>query len=110
MEPIFHITTGSEWIAAQRVGAYEGDTLASEGFVHCSFAQQVSAVANSNFRGRSDLIVLQIDPALLDVQVRVEDLHGGGENFPHVYGPIRVEAIAGVHELSPGDDGSFSFP
>lgn len=103
MERIFHIASLQDWLAAQRTGHYEGDTLATEGFVHCSFANQLADVANASFAGRGDLVVLGIDPDRVVAQLRIED------GFPHVYGPIRVEAVVDVQELSPDPDGSFSF-
>lgn len=104
MERIFHITTVQEWLAAQRVGHYEGDTLDTDGFIHCSFAHQVAGVANATFVGHRDLILLEVEPERLTSQVRTEDA------YPHVYGPIRVEAVVNVHELDASPDGSFSFP
>jgi uncharacterized protein (DUF952 family) len=38
--------------------------------------------------------------------VRLED-GGGGELFPHVYGPIPVASVAAVHPAWFEDDGGF---
>ena len=56
MALIFHITTAAAWEQARAAGAYTADSLATEGFIHCSDPHQVAWVANTRFRGRSDLI------------------------------------------------------
>lgn len=70
-----------------------GASLEEVGFIHCSFAEQLDATRRRFYAGRDDVVVLHIDPELLDAEVRVEDLHGTGEAFPHVYGPIRLDAV-----------------
>lgn len=105
MSWIFHITSASLW--EQGVGSHCGDTLDSEGFIHCSTAAQVVPVANALFRGRRDLVLLRISTDRLTAEVRYESLEGGSERFPHVYGPIEREAVASVEPLRPGPDGAF---
>jgi uncharacterized protein (DUF952 family) len=107
MPVIFHITTAVVWEQAQRAGAYAADSLATEGFIHCSDPHQVVWVANTRFRGRSDLVVLHIREDELGAPVRRENLEGGEWLFPHVYGPIDVRAVASVTVLSPAHDGGF---
>ncbi|MGC0337975.1 uncharacterized protein (DUF952 family) [Streptomyces sp. SLBN-8D4] len=43
-----------------------------------------------------DLVVLVIDPARLDVPLKYEAPAPGAEEFPHVYGPIPVDAVVDV--------------
>jgi uncharacterized protein (DUF952 family) len=54
------------------------------------------------------LILLHIDPTRLDAKVVYENLEGGEQLFPHVYGPIPVPAVVGVTPLLPSEDGSFT--
>ena len=110
MRTLFHITTREESLAAAERGSYEPAGFAQEGFVHCSFLEQVAATAKRIFGGRRDLVLLVIDPARLDGEVVEENLEGGSELFPHVYGPIRWAAVQAVHDLPCGEDGSFSVP
>ena len=107
MPLIFHITTRDAWAEAQATGAYTADSLTSEGFIHCSDPHQVVWVANTRFRGRSDLILLHIREDALDAPVRRENLEGGQWLFPHVYGPICVGAVTAVTSLLPAADGTF---
>jgi len=96
---IFHITTPADWERAQRDGSYTADSLTTEGFIHCSERQQVAWVVNKHFKGRAGLIVLHIDRSRLDADVRHENLEGGEQLFPHVYGAIPVSAVVKVTPL-----------
>ena len=104
---IFHITSRAAWESALGAGLYDADSLATEGFIHCSTADQYIRVANQRFRGRTDLVLLHIDPARLKAQVRFENLEGGETLFPHVYGAIPIGAVLNVVPLLPLEDGSF---
>ena len=77
--------------------------------MHCAFEEQVSGVANSFFRGVAKLIVLRIAIDRLNVEVRYEDLQGGHEPFPHVYGPLNLDAVVATMPLRAGTDGTFTF-
>jgi uncharacterized protein (DUF952 family) len=107
---IYHLTTPALWEEARVAGSYEADSLASEGFIHCSEEQQVAAVANARFRGRTDLVVLHVDEQELDAPVKRENLDGGTELFPHIYGPLRAGAVTHLTPLVPGEEGQFAFP
>jgi uncharacterized protein (DUF952 family) len=104
---LYHIALPDDWAAAQVSGEYttstRGRTLAEEGFIHCSFAEQVQATADRFYRDVNDALVLRIDRARLPSRVVVEDLVGTGELFPHVYGPIPVSAVVDVRPLRPSD-------
>jgi uncharacterized protein (DUF952 family) len=100
---ILHLTELSLWDAAREQGAYtmstRGRTLAEEGFIHCSTRTQLPAVAAflyDSYGGPDELVVLVVDPERLDVPVKYEAPEPGGEAFPHVYGPIPVDAVVRV--------------
>ncbi|HXG11233.1 MAG TPA: DUF952 domain-containing protein, partial [Gemmataceae bacterium] len=80
---IYHIVPRSVW--EQTADLYRTDSLAVEGFIHCSNLDQAERVANQFYAGQADLLVLCIDAGRLGSPVRDE---GVGERFPHVYGPI----------------------
>ena len=71
-ERIYHITSAAQWSAAQAAGAYRGDTLETEGFIHASVARQLAATAQRFYHGRSGLVVLCIDPTRLRSELRFE--------------------------------------
>ena len=108
---IYHITSRAEWEQAQKIGRYEADSLAGQGFIHSSKAGQVLRVANSFYAGRPGLILLAIEPGKLTSPLKWEpgvDL--ATEVFPHIYGPINLEAVYNVLAFEPNPDGTFSLP
>ncbi|HEY2044820.1 MAG TPA: DUF952 domain-containing protein [Jatrophihabitans sp.] len=109
MQPIFHIVAVPEWQAACELGRYAPESLASEGFIHFSFEHQVALVANRLYRGRANLIVVEIDPAALPEPIVLEDLYDADEEFPHVYGAIPTSAEIARHPLNTDSDGRFVF-
>jgi uncharacterized protein (DUF952 family) len=105
---IYHITSKHEASEAQKTGTYTPAAFEREGFIHCSYANQVIAVANRIFKGRPDLVLLEIDPAALDCRVIDENLEGGSELYPHIYGRLKMSAVIRV-DLFPCDkEGKFS--
>ena len=106
---IVHITPRAEWDRARREGAYRGDTLAGEGFIHCSEPRQVVKVADAFYRGRDGLVLLLIDEAKVGPEIKREP-SPQGEPFPHVYGPLNLDAVVGVLDFPPGADGAFAMP
>lgn len=98
--PIHHLALPDDWAKACEAGEYRistrGRSLATEGFIHCSFPHQVRGVAAAFYADIEELVLLTIDPLLLDAEVRVEDTTGGGKDFPHIYGPLPVAAVTDV--------------
>ena len=110
---IYHIAYPADWAAAQRDGEYltssRGLTLAEEGFIHASTAEQLAGVANAFYAGDEDLLVLVIDEERLRPEVVYEDVPGMTEPFPHIYGPLNVDAVVATRPLTRGTDGRFTF-
>ena len=52
MTRIFHIAAIPDWDKAQVRGFYDANTLALEGFIHCSTIRQIIEVANRIFHNR----------------------------------------------------------
>lgn len=105
---IFHITSSAAWEEARATGVYRGDTLDSEGFIHCSLVRQVVDVANARFRGQQGLVLLQIDTARITPEIKYEG--AGEELFPHIYGPLNKEAVIKVYDFLPDRQGLFQLP
>lgn len=107
MAELLHLTERPLWEAARGAGTYEmstrGRTLHEEGFIHCSLPHQLAGVAEMLYgagsgagTGDRDLVVLVIDTERLPVPVRYESLEPGGEEFPHIYGPVPAGAVVEV--------------
>jgi uncharacterized protein (DUF952 family) len=107
MPTILHVTTQAAWGAAG--DAYRGDTLATQGFIHCSTVAQVVPVADALYHGQRDLILLIIETARVAPEIRYEDA-GGGERYPHIYGPLNRDAVTAIIPFPPEPDGTFRLP
>jgi uncharacterized protein (DUF952 family) len=99
MALIYHVTSIQEWTAAQTKGFYEVSSLHTEGFIHCSEAGQVKGVLERYYSGKKDLVKLVINTELLSAPLKYELAPSVNENFPHVYGPINLDAVIGVEEV-----------
>lgn len=111
---IYHITQRKAWDLAQQPGEYRGDTLDTQGFIHCSTVRQVATVANSYYPGQHGLVLLCINASKLQSELRYEAPDGpaveGESAFPHIYGPLNTDAVIAVLEFEPGSDGTFTLP
>ena len=117
MALVFHIAVEADWDEAERRGLYVVPSLDREGFIHCSTSEQVIDTANAFFPGRRDLVLLFVDDQRTTAEVRDEPSadaqHGGTERgevelFPHLYGPLNLDAVVAVEPLRPGSDGTLT--
>jgi len=104
-ESIFHLLSPDEWAEAEEVGVRIASSLEDEGFLHASTRDQLQATANRTFRGRGELVVLVVDPDRLDAELRWERATDVGEDFPHIYGPLNLEAVLAAWEYREGAEG-----
>lgn len=109
-ERVYHVASASDWAAAQDQGDYRissrGKTLHHEGFIHCSFAGQVQGVLDRFYAdAEGPLLLLEIEPGRLGANVVAENLEGGDELFPHIYGPLNLDAAVRQIELQRNDAG-----
>ena len=110
-EFILHLTSRAAWSAAQKSRQVVADSLVGQGFIHCSRASQILRVADLYFSGQPGLIILLIDPARLIPELRWEPgLDLETELFPHVYGPINLDAVVEVLDFKSDAAGKFHLP
>lgn len=104
----------ADWAAAVAAGVYPWSTrgvpVAEIGFVHCSTWRQIEGVAAFVFPGEVALELLVVDPARLDAEVRFENLEGGRDLFPHIYGPLQMDAVVEVVRLNANTAGKIWLP
>jgi uncharacterized protein (DUF952 family) len=103
---IFHLAAREDWERASRDGVYTAASLYGDGFVGCATATQHAAVAGARFAGRGDLVLLLIDTDKLTSPLRFEQT-GAGEAFPHVFGPVDLDAVFEAAPYRPGPNGRF---
>jgi uncharacterized protein (DUF952 family) len=110
-EMLVHICAAAEWHAAEALGEHRPDSLEAVGFIHLSAPEQVHLPANRLYPGRTDLVLLHVDPDRLTAPVRWEPgvpSDPASMLFPHLYGPLPVAAVTSVTRYGPGSDGSFA--
>jgi uncharacterized protein (DUF952 family) len=112
---ILHILSRSQWDLARRRGDYRPRSLEAEGFIHCSTMAQVIDTANIHYRGQHDLLVLRIDESKLTSRFEFEAPSTAGDTrpsalFPHIHGPLNLDAVIDAIELPCNADGSFRLP
>ncbi|MDX2216822.1 MAG: DUF952 domain-containing protein [Oculatellaceae cyanobacterium bins.114] len=106
---IFHITTRSHWQQAQSLGEYRAPSLDTEGFIHCSKADQVVWVANQFYQNSPELVLLCIDPNRLTAKLCYDAIETG-DYFPHLYGALNLDAVTQAIAFPPLSDGTFALP
>ncbi|MEK8071793.1 DUF952 domain-containing protein [Rhodococcus sp. EXRC-4A-4] len=112
-DDLVHICTAGEWLSMRGQADYTPDTFDAVGFVHLSTPEQVHLPANRLFSGRTDLVLLRLDPARLTAPVRWEPgvpTDPQSMLFPHLYGPLTIAAVVAVLDYRPGPDGTFGVP
>lgn len=107
---IYHITSKTEWEAAQESGQYLPQGYAQDGFIHTSFKEQVLKTASRFYTGQSGLVLLKIESEATGAEVKVENLDGGAELFPHIYGPLPITAVLAAPPFEADASGHFTFP
>ena len=110
MAIIFHITTRNAWESAAEQGSYGPEAYPIDGFIHCSTGDQVIQVANTRFRYQTGLVLLLVDTDKVTPEIIYENLEGGQQLFPHIYGELNLDAVVEVLEFAPGPDGYFTLP
>jgi uncharacterized protein (DUF952 family) len=110
---LVHLCSNDDWRLAQSAGEYRPASLEANGFVHLSTPEQVHLPANRLYAGRTDLVLLRIDPAQLTAPVRWEPgvpTDPDAMLFPHLYGALPVNAVINVTPYLPDGHGRFAPP
>lgn len=95
--PIYHIVLPEVWERFKDNEFYEADSLKAEGFIHCSFADQLETVLRRYYKDAEKVLILQIEPKLLTSKL-VEESSTNDEIYPHIYGRINMESITEIEK------------
>ena len=102
---LVHLCSSEDWARAQDSGDYRADTLETAGFIHFSKPGQILKVANQYYPAAGNMLLLWIDPTKLVSDLRWEA--SDGDLFPHLYGPLNLDAVVAESEFPPDADGVF---
>ncbi len=94
---IYHFVLPETWAKFEGKTSYEAESLAIEGFIHCSFENQIDTVLNRYFSATEKVIILRLESDFLTEKLVIEP-STNGELYPHIYGKINREAIVNVEE------------
>ena len=98
-QPLFHLALKGDWEQARETGTYQWSTrgmrLAEVGFIHCSWQEQVAKTFERFYADAGDVVLLEIDPTRLTAPLRADAIPTG-ELFPHLYGPLPIEAVRSI--------------
>lgn len=89
---IYHILLPETWERVRGDSFYEAESLAGEGFIHCSYADQLEGVLARYYSDAAEVVVLTIDPAKISSPL-IEEASTNNELYPHIYGPIDLDAV-----------------
>jgi uncharacterized protein (DUF952 family) len=90
---IYHVTQKAAWEKALQNGSYEAPSLHTEGFIHASAINQVTGVLERYFENQPNLVLLHIDENKLTSPVKYQLATSVEEIFPHIFGPININAV-----------------
>lgn len=92
---IYHIVLPEIWNDFLDADVYEAESLKTEGFIHCSFENQLEGVLERYYAGFDKVLLLEIDSEQLTSKL-VNEPSTNDEIYPHIYGVINREAIIGI--------------
>jgi uncharacterized protein (DUF952 family) len=94
---IYHVTLPANWAKYQGRPSYQTESLQTEGFIHCSYSNQLPGVLKRYFSKADKVVVLTIDTEKLRSKL-IAETSTGGEAFPHLYGRLNHDAVVNVEE------------
>lgn len=106
---IYKIFHGPEWDDLQARGETQGAPVdLADGYIHFSTAAQAAETAAKHFAGSEGLWLLAVDPASCGADLKWEKSRGG-QDFPHLYRPLRMADVIWAKPLPLGP-GGHEFP
>lgn len=94
---IYHIVLPDVWERFKDRPSYQPESLATEGFIHCSYPNQLEAVLRRYYSNAATVLILKIDTEKLLAKL-VEEPSTGNEIYPHIYGRLNHNAIVAIEE------------
>ena len=110
-DPIaYKVLTLDELSRLEQEGRFAGAPVdLADGYIHLSTAIQLDETLARHFAGRADLALAAVDLDALGDQVRWEPSRGG-DLFPHLYGPLPLDAVLAYGPLEREADGTAKLP
>lgn len=104
-ETLFKIFRPKEWRDFREVGVFAGSAHdLRDGYIHLSGGAQLRRTLAKHFPEDASVVVAEIDASRLNDALRWESA-ANGELFPHLYAPLRMEAVVRAVPYLRGVDG-----
>ncbi len=102
----YHLVPEDVWEARSKGTEYLPEAYEADGFVHCTDGEtELVAVGNRYYTGDArPYVVVSISRDRLTAPVKYED---PARIFPHIYGPLNLDAVVDVRPVLRGKDGTF---
>jgi uncharacterized protein (DUF952 family) len=94
----------------ERPGRVRSVDASSRRFHPLSRPEQVHLPANAVYSAQRDLVLLWVDPTRLQAELRYEAPEPGAPHFPHLYGPLNLDAVVAETRLERWKRGAFTLP
>lgn len=101
---LFHLVLPEAWRVADPELPWSPPSLASEGFLHLSLADQLPGTLEVHFDGVPEVWLLEVSPEGLG-DALVHEPSRGGALFPHLYRALEREEVLRWWGLQRGSDG-----
>lgn len=102
---IYLLSSIAEYQQALSTGKLTRDSLTSEGFIHATPKSQLNRLANKYYKDKEQPLILIVDKELVIPEIKWEPASGG--LYPHIYGPLNINAVTKVEKISLNEDGNF---
>ncbi|MFB0980092.1 MAG: DUF952 domain-containing protein [Alteromonadaceae bacterium] len=102
---IYLLSSQAEYQQALNEGVLTRDSLISEGFIHATPRSQLTRLANKYYKNKVHPLILVVDKTLILPEVKWEPATGG--LYPHIYGPLNMNAVTAIEEISLNEEGIF---
>ncbi|MCV9962629.1 DUF952 domain-containing protein [Pararhizobium sp. BT-229] len=107
---IYKIVPATLWQDALNSGEFKGAAIdLTDGYIHFSTAAQAKETAARHFAGQEGLLLVAVDGEKLGDRLVYEPSRGG-DLFPHLYGPLCLDAVLWEKPLPLDADGNHIFP
>lgn len=107
---IYKVCGEADWEEALAKGEFSGASVdLTDGFIHFSTGEQLAETLRRHFAGKSELMLVAVDPGALGPLLRWEPSRGGAL-FPHLYGALPLSAVRWQKPLSADEKGEFVLP
>lgn len=102
---IYLLSSEQEYSHAFKQGFLIRASIESEGFIHASPRNQLTRVANKYYRETLKPLILVVDKSKISAEVKWEP--AAGSLYPHIYGPLNVDAIIEKQEIALNENGEY---